>query len=436
MKTILSVIGMICVSSLSYSQAAHVLQGASTVNWSMGGAATAQPLDILGAMRWNPATISNFDNTVLRVDFGMFSSSPELFSTVPEFDGAGIPTGALISGSTKDDRPIVPLPSLGVVFGKEESKHTIGFSAIGISGAGVTFPENLSNPINLPQNLGGIGRIESDYAILQAGASYSYQVSDQFSFGVQPSLNLSTLELIPNPTANPTAVGYPLSDKAIALAFGTQFGVFYESPTGIKLGASYKTKLNFGAFDLENTYLDESLSENSFTIDFPAIISIGVGYTSSMWDLALDYRHVNFEDTEGLASAGWTPSGSVLGFGWSNISIISAGVQLKSIDSIPIRLGYTYSSNPINEEVAFFNSPAVANIKHAFQLGFSYIINEKVSLDAVFHYGTSGEKTSGPIYNPLLVADNPPFGEVPGSMISFDMTTAMGMVGLNYTFIR
>ena len=38
-------------------------------------------------------------------------------------------------------------------------------------------------------------------------------------------------------------LGYPVSDKASALGFGGQFGIFYNSGKGIKLGASYKTCL-------------------------------------------------------------------------------------------------------------------------------------------------------------------------------------------------
>ena len=41
--------------SVSFAQTGHLMQGVGAVNMSMGGAATAQPLDISGAMHWNPA---------------------------------------------------------------------------------------------------------------------------------------------------------------------------------------------------------------------------------------------------------------------------------------------------------------------------------------------------------------------------------------------
>src|SRR6056300_257062 len=161
------------------SQAGHIMQGVGAVNMSMGGASTAQPLDISGALHWNPAAISSFDNTIIKLDIGLFYSSPELFSTVPEFDSNNMPTGNSFSGNTKDDRGVSPMPALAMVWGKEDSKHTFGASAFGISGFGVTFPESMTNPINMQQSMGGFGKIESDYMLLQVAFSWAYELSDK-----------------------------------------------------------------------------------------------------------------------------------------------------------------------------------------------------------------------------------------------------------------
>lgn len=157
-------------STLVFSQAGHIMQGVGSINMSMGGASIRQPLDISGALQWNPAAISTFNDKIIKFDIGLFYSSPELYSTVPEFDGSGIPTGNFFSGNTKDDRAVSPMPVLAMVWGHEDSKHTFGVSAFGISGFGVTFPESMTNPINMPQSMGGFGRIESDYMILQIKA--------------------------------------------------------------------------------------------------------------------------------------------------------------------------------------------------------------------------------------------------------------------------
>ena len=425
----------LCTTTL-LAQAGHIMQGVGSVNMSMGGAATGQPLDISGALHWNPAAVSTFDNNMLKADIGFFFSSPEVSSTVPEFDSMGMPTGNFFSGTTEDDRGVSPLPAVAMVWGNETSKHTFGVSAFGISGFGVTFPENMANPITAPQSMGGFGRVQSEYNLFQVSFTWAYELSDQFSIGLQPNFDWSSLELMPNPTANPTMAGYPSTDETTALGFGGQIGLFYDSGSGFKAGASYKTTQSFADFEFDNTYLDGGTSTNEFNLDYPSIWSLGLGYSAGEIDLALDYRYVDYENTEGFEAVGWSPTASVIGFGWESISVVSAGLQYSGLSKLPLRLGYTYSSNPINEDLAFFSVPATAIIKNAFQFGLSYEASDTFKLDGVFHYGTSGDATSGPLLNPQFAGNFPPYGAILGSEVSYDMTTSMIMVGASYTFIK
>ena len=443
MRKIILTLSCTLFSIFTFAQSGHILQGVGAVNMSMGGAATGQPLDISGAMQWNPASISVFDDNILKLDIGLFFSSPELTSSFGP-----------LKGTTKDDRGVSPLPALAMLWGKEESKHTFGVSAFGISGFGVTFPENSnypqdlmgnpnsnynpslsSNPINFPQMAGGFGHIESDYILLQVGFSYAYEITDKISIGVQPNIDYATLELMPNPTANPSPMaGYPSTDKTSAIGFGAQFGLFFDSGSGLKLGASYKTTQKFSEFEFNNTYLDGSSSKSKFSMDYPSIFSLGFGYSVGDIDLALDFRRVDYENTDGFSTTGWTQMGSVSGFGWNNISIVSAGLQYKGINRLPLRFGYTYSSNPISSEVAFFNVPATAIIKDAFQFGLSYQVNDNWTLDGLVHYGDSNGSTSGPMLNPFAASPTNPFGAVPGTSVSYNMKTSLFTIGISYKF--
>lgn len=446
-------------SIFAFSQAGHIMQGVGAVNMSMGGASTAQPLDISGALQWNPAAISTFDGNIIKLDVGLFFSSPELSSTLPPNMlwqpgdlGPGAPGSPAVTGTTADDRGLSPMPALAMVWKKKGSRHTFGASAFGISGFGVTFPQetnlpldisgnpnpdwnpNASNPINWPQSFNGFGRIESDYILLQVGLTYAFEITDKLSIGIQPNFNYATLELEPNPTANPNASGYPTSDKASSTGIGAQFGLFYDTGIGLKLGTSYKTTQKFSEFEFENTYLDNSTATNNFQMDYPSIFSVGVGYSKGDFDLALDFRRVDYENTDGFSKTGWSQTASVSGFGWKNISILSAGLQCKVINKLPLRIGYTYSSNPIPEEVAFFNVPATAIIKNAYQFGFSYEINSNWTLDAVYHYGSSDGSTQGNILSPMMASPGNTLGAIPGSSVSYEMNTSMIMAGISYTF--
>lgn len=434
MKTFKYYILSLFISSFIYGQAGHIMQGVGAVNMSMGGAATAQPLDISGALQWNPASISAFNNRMIKFDIGLFYSSPVLSSTVPEFDNLGQPTGNFFSGTTNDDRGASPMPALAMVWANNDSRHSFGISAFGISGFGVTFPENSLNPINAPQNMGGFGRIESNYMLLQVGLTYAFEITEELSVGVQHNFNYGNLKLMPNPTSGPTLAGYPSTDATSSLGFGEQMGIFYNGKSGIKIGASYKTKQLFKEYDFENTFLDESTGTNSFDMDYPAILSGGIGYSNDLFDFATDYRRVFYSNTNGFNEEGWNNNASVKGFGWNDISILSAGVQFKGIQKVPLRIGYTYSTNPISEDVAFFNVPATAIIKNAFQFGMSYVASDRVRIDGVFHHGTSSGSTSGQLLNPMFIQNYPPFGAIPGSEVSYEMTTSMVMFGVNYVF--
>jgi long-chain fatty acid transport protein len=464
MKTNILKFLLLFFTSALFSQAGHIMQGVGAVNMSMGGASTAQPLDISGVMQWNPAALVTFNSKSIKLDVGLFFSSPELSSTLPpnmlwqpgDF-GPGTPGSPQLNGTTKDDRGMSPMPALAMVWGKEGSKHTFGASAFGISGFGVTFPEEANNPlsatfnpmensnaVNYPQAARGFGHIESDYMLLQVGLSYAYELSDKISIGVQPNINYAALELAPSPLSSPdftppsgapTDKGYPTTDKASAIGFGAQFGLFYDSGFGLKLGASYKTAQKFSELDFKNTYLDGSAAPDvKFQMDYPAILSLGFGYSTSDIDLAVDFRRVDYENTEGFAETGWTQTASVKGFGWKNISILSAGLQYKGIDKLPLRFGYTYSSNPIPEEVTFFNIPATAVIKNAYQFGLSYVVNDSWKLDAVYHYGDSNGSTEGKILSPDMISQSNPLGAIPGSAVSYKMTTSMVQFGISYTF--
>lgn len=327
------------------AQTGHILQGNSAANFSMGGVATGQALDIAGVLNWNPAGIAAFDRSKLSVSAGLFFSTPEVASSVPT------PVGTF-SGNTTDEKGNSIIPTAAFVFGKEGSKHHAGIHAFGVSGFGVEYPMSETNPITLPQSDGGFGHVFSNYQLMQVGATYAYELSDQFSIGVAPLFNYSALEVRPNPLASPSlTLGYPESDNASALGFGFQAGLYFQSESGFKAGASYKSTQFFGDLSMKNTYLDGSDAGTvNFNLDFPAIYSLGLGYSNDLFDLGVDYRYIDYANTDGFSTTGWTQMAAVAGFGWQSISVVTAGVQFKGISNLPIRAGYTYSQNPVQRD--------------------------------------------------------------------------------------
>jgi long-chain fatty acid transport protein len=71
----LAVLGLFPV--FLFAQVGHIMQGIGAHNMSMGGAATGQPLDINGALNWNPAGISPGVYQLL-VSADLVSPSPKI----------------------------------------------------------------------------------------------------------------------------------------------------------------------------------------------------------------------------------------------------------------------------------------------------------------------------------------------------------------------
>jgi long-chain fatty acid transport protein len=436
---------LIFTSAISFAQTGHMLQGIGAVNMSMGGASTAQPADINGALMWNPASISSFDGKILSANIGLFISSPKLSSSLP---AGAIPSTPALKGTSESTVGAAPVPSLAMVWGKKESKHSFGVSAFAISGLGVAFSQEINNPLNpafdptkssnpitYPQAAGGFGNIESKYALFQTSFTYSYKLSENLSIGIQPNFNYHTMKLFPNPFASPTAKGYANGDGASAFGYGAQLGIFYDSKKGIKLGLSYKTKQKFSDVEFTNASLDGSEAPpNTFSLDFPSVVSVGMGYSKNNIDFALDFRQIFYENTNGFSKSAWTSTGSVTALGFKNVSVVCAGVQFKGVAKLPIRLGYTYSSSHLDPQLPFFAASAPLDIKHGIQAGVGYLLSDRVTINGVFHFGTSAGTAKGQLMSPLAVTAANPYGAIPGTEISFNSTTKMVMIGVNYSF--
>ena len=81
-KRLYALLCLMLLTMIGFGQTGHIMQGVGAVNMSMGGAGTAQPIDISGALLWNPASISAFKHKTFSANAGAFYSSPELSSSL------------------------------------------------------------------------------------------------------------------------------------------------------------------------------------------------------------------------------------------------------------------------------------------------------------------------------------------------------------------
>lgn len=95
-----------------------MLSSSGPVNRSMGGAAVAAPLDAIGALRWNPATISGLPCSELEFGVDLLWPITAVSSSV-----AGLGAGA-----TDAEPGVAAVPTIGWVHKIDDSPFTIGLA--------------------------------------------------------------------------------------------------------------------------------------------------------------------------------------------------------------------------------------------------------------------------------------------------------------------
>ncbi len=425
-----------CVTNSVQAQTGHILDAVGPVNQSMGGAGTAMPLEAMGALHWNPASITGLKRSEIDFSFQIFASQTKLSSSVqPGAFGGGAPAG-LLSGQSTSDTGISPIPSFAFVFRYPPSRWTYGISGFGIGGFGADYPSSTSNPILTPQppNGFGFGAVYSNFQLLQITPTIAYELTDRLSFGVGLNADWATLAVAPFSAAIPDDANgngfrtYPDGSRGDTVwGIGVQLGLYYENEeTGLHLGASLKSPQWLQTFKINS---EDELGANrtiEFDLDYPLVASLGVGYSGiKRWKFATDVRFINYKETSGFETAGFDANGAVTGFGWQNIFVFATGAQYQVTPRFSVRAGYTFNENPINDNDTFFNIHAPGIIQHHFNTGFSYDTDDGWRLSVALKHGLRNS-ISGSWYGAT--------GAIPGTNVKSELSTSSLTVGVSKQF--
>ena len=396
----------------AFGQFGSTLTGVGAVNRSMGGAATAAPLDSMGAFQWNPATITALPTSM---DFGLELMLPhsQLSSRIDAGSlGAGVPASTL-SGSSKSDAGVFPLPEFGLVLNDQESAVTVGLGVLTVGGFGVNYPGSTSNPLLMPPlpNGFGVGPIHTQYQLLQVIPTVALKLTDRFSVGFSPIVNLASLSVDPGilaPPDNASGNGfatYPsMNHGAFQWGAGFQLGAYYVADNDWHYGAAFKSSQWFNDFEYNSQDQTGMPRQLAFQLDAPTIVSVGTSYSGFDRSLfAVDARYFGYGNTQGYEAGGFLPTGAVAGLGWKDVFALSSGAQRQITDATSVRIGYSFSTNPIGDDQAFFNIGSPLVIQHGAYLGASHNITPRFKVSIAyahfFENSTSGliHGAAGPI---------------------------------------
>jgi long-chain fatty acid transport protein len=414
----------------AHAQIGALFTGAGPVNLSMGGASVAAPIDASGALFWNPASISGLPSSSM--DFGVELLYPQtrLSSSLPaNAFGPGIP-GAAVSGSSRGDDGVFPLPTMALVYRPDDSMFTYGLGVFTLGGFGVNYPSSATNPILTPQppNGFGLGSIYSELQLLQLVPMVSAQVTDRLSIGGGPTVTMANLRADPLFVTAPNPTGsYPAGTHSrLSWGGGFQVGVYYSLDKDWHFGASFKSPQWLESFHFQAVDLRGLPNNTTANFDIPLVASVGVGYTGfEGWTLAADFRYIDYAGTQGFRQSGFAPDGTVRGLGWRDVFALSLGAQYKVTDDLAVRVGYSYNQNPISDAQSSFNVASPTILEHAVYCGFSYSVSDALSLNLSYLHGFENS-VAGPLVTP--------FGPVPGSSVRNTTSGDALMVGATVRF--
>ena len=374
-----------------------MLRGVGAVNEGVGGTATAMPLDASGALYWNPASISALPKNEMTLGLELIQPHSRVKSSAPTLYG-------LMSGSTKGEAGVVPVPSMGFVWStSRRSPFTYGIGLAGVGGAASLYPHDTTPGLGVNPVLAQHGR-SATVVVMQMTPTVSAQVTERMSIGIAPIIDLASANV------NPMSLGRDL-DKPL-MTYGTkyvwaggfQIGTLYDFQNHFKAGFMFKSPMWAEKLYFSGSYIDaqDRLQPGSvnFQLNLPMTLSAGVSYDGFRNTvIGMDVRYFDYSNTSGLAKGINHSTGTVEGLGWESVFSISVGVERKITNRLKGRMGYCWNENPIPSESAVLAISAPMMTQHVLSFGAGYIFAKDLELSVTYCHGFKATVT-GPFDTP------------------------------------
>ncbi len=369
-----------CMASTSLAQGIAVT-GVGPVNRSMGGAGTAAALDAIGAVHWNPGSITTLQQSELSFGLELINVDIELSSTI---GGA--------TNATSGDGGFSPIPTVGWVHHIDDSPLTIGLGVNAIAGFKNNQPADASNPLL------AAGPAFASAEFLQIVPTLACRLTDRLSVGIAPTVTLANLTLDPLGPSVVTPANVPGSGNRMHWGGGFQVGVHYIANCCWQYGFTYKSRQWFEEF---NFFVPGGTVQ--FDLDYPMILSLGTAFTGwHDWTIAADARYFDYENSDGFRD-----------LGFSSVFAFAIGAQYRASNRLTLRTGYNANANPISDGDVFTNIVTPLIQQQNVAVGASLRIACNVQLNAAYVHLVKNDVT-GPLPSPPFGANDTMSNEIVG----------------------
>jgi long-chain fatty acid transport protein len=346
--------------------------GFGTPYKAMAGAGSALPLGTW-APATNPAGLAFVGD---RYDIGI-----AVFNPNREYSVSGGPSGfpgtfGLATGTVESGSRYFPLPSLGGSWAIGP-KVVLGMALYGNGGMNTDYAAS---------TFGG-GPTGVDMAQMFAAPTLAYTLTPDHALGVTAVLAYQRFE------AKGLASFAPMSsdpthltdlDHASSWGAGLRLGYQGRLTSWLRLGASYQTRVNMTEFD---EYAGLFAEKGGFDIPqnlVGGIALIPLDNLTLAFDVQwIDYDSVRSVGNDFLPNLMQAPLGAAgaAGFGWHDMTVYKAGVQLETGTTWTWRAGYSYGQGPIRSNEVLINILAPGVMEHHVSAGVTKILSQGKALN-------------------------------------------------------
>ena len=184
-----------------------------------------------------------------------------------------------------------------------------------------------------------------------------------------------------------------IQEKGIT-AYGYSFGVMLKPCDHLNLGFNYRSKVIMevegGDADFENvpTSLPSDLSDGNFDAELPMPAEITVGLSYNYKDkltFAFDYNLTQWSEYEALVVTFDNAVGTSTSLrNYQDSNTYRFGLEYKATKKITARGGVYFDESPVQD--GYFAPETPRNDSVGYTAGFSYQVNDKLSIDTSFLY--------------------------------------------------
>ncbi len=385
--------GLVCASLLLSSSLAEATNGYFSIGYgaksmSMTGAGVAHPQDTLSAAQ-NPAGM-HF------VDPGMDAGSRFLFTfREASHDCRGIG----FCDTEVDDRSnqeLFLVPNLGYRR-RSDGPISLGISTYGNGGINTNYHRPLYDEAGAriagltPGDPGFPERqtLGANFSQLIFAPTLSYQLNDRHVLGISPLLGLQQFRIrglrsFAALSSDPTS----LTNRGTSWTYGAgvRIGWIGQVTDGLKLGASWSSKIYMAKFEKYN-----GLLANNGDFDAPEHFTVGLAWQANQ-DLTLvfDVQRILFGNVDALGNPGPTAqelAGNItpdrllgaengIGFGWRNQTVLKFAGDYRLNEKWTLRAGYNHCTSQIPDSQMLFNLISPATINDNIAAGVSFRPNK------------------------------------------------------------